>query len=342
MWTATDVVFIITQVQRGLFAHNHDNLLLRNGKLCSAFNVPHCALLASPLFVGKCECESSLGRSESPLLCDGSDSQAFVLSFAGVQAADKHTLVLVRHGESEWNLENKFTGWYDCALSPKGHEEVIEAGQLIKKEGIVADVAFTSLLQRAIRTLWHVLEQTNLMWIPVNKAWELNERHYGSLQGLDKQETVDKYGKDQVLVWRRSYDIPPPTVDKTSEHHPANDPRYAGFDFPEEFTESLATTLDRVVPFWESKIAPELKADKTVLVAAHGNSLRALVKHLDGIDESEIAELNIPTGTPLVYELDENLKPIPQPGAIAPLQGRYLGDLDAVRARIEGVKNQTK
>jgi 2,3-bisphosphoglycerate-dependent phosphoglycerate mutase len=256
--------------------------------------------------------------------------------------ADKHTLVLVRHGESTWNLENKFTGWYDCPLSPKGHEEVIEAGKLIQAEGIKADVAFTSLLQRAIRTLWHVLEQTNLMWIPIHKAWELNERHYGSLQGLDKQQTVEKYGKDQVLIWRRSYDVPPPTVNKSSEHHPSSDPRYAGFDFPEEFTESLATTLDRVVPYYEKEIVPCLKAGKTVLITAHGNSLRALVKHLDGIDEGTIAELNIPTGTPLVYELDDDLNPIPQAGAIAPLQGRYLGDQDAIRARIEGVKNQTK
>jgi 2,3-bisphosphoglycerate-dependent phosphoglycerate mutase len=263
-------------------------------------------------------------------------------SFAAAQAADKHTLVLIRHGESTWNLENKFTGWYDCPLSPKGHEEVIEGGKLIAAEGIKADIAFTSLLKRAIRTLWHVLEQTDLMWIPVKKAWQLNERHYGALQGLDKQQTVDQYGKDQVLIWRRSYDVPPPTVDKKSEHHPANDPRYAGFDFPEEFTESLATTLDRVLPYWEDEIAPELKAGKTVLIAAHGNSLRALVKHLDGIDEATIAELNIPTGTPLVYQLDNNLKPIPQPGAMSPLQGRYLGDLDAIRARIEGVKNQTK
>lgn len=265
-----------------------------------------------------------------------------LLSVFALQTADKHTLILVRHGESTWNLENKFTGWYDCPLSPKGHEEVIEAGQLIKKEGLVADVAHTSLLQRAIRTLWHVLEETGLMWIPVQKAWELNERHYGALQGLDKQETVDKFGKDQVLIWRRSYDVPPPTVDKSSEHHPANDPRYAGHEFPAEFTESLATTLDRVVPYYEANIAPQLKEGKTVLVAAHGNSLRALVKHLDGIDESTIAELNIPTGTPLVYELDESLKPIPQAGAIEPLQGRYLGDQDAIRARIEGVKNQTK
>ena len=263
-------------------------------------------------------------------------------SLTAIQAADKHTLILVRHGESTWNLENKFTGWYDCPLSEKGHEEVKEAGRLIKAEGLTADIAFSSLLQRAIRTLWHVLEQTGLMWIPVHKAWELNERHYGSLQGLDKQETVDKYGKDQVLVWRRSYDIPPPTVDKSSPHHPANDPRYAGFDFPEEFTESLATTLDRVVPFWNKTIVPEIKSGKTVMIAAHGNSLRALVKHLDGIDESTIAELNIPTGTPLIYELDDNLKPIPQAGAISPLQGRYLGDQEAIRVRIEGVKNQTK
>lgn len=218
----------------------------------------------------------------------------------------------------------------------------MEGGKLIAAAGIKPEVAHTSLLKRAIRTLWHVLEQSDRMWIPVNKAWELNERHYGSLQGLDKQQTVDKYGKDQVLIWRRSYDIPPPVVDKSSPHHPANDERYAGAEFPEEFTESLATTLTRVLPYWNESVVPQLKAGKTVLITAHGNSLRALVKHLDGIDEATIAELNIPTGTPLVYELDDNLKPIPQPGAIAPLQGRYLGDQDAIRARIEGVKNQTK
>lgn len=264
-------------------------------------------------------------------------------SFAPIiQACDKHTLVLVRHGESTWNLENKFTGWVDVPLSPKGHEEVVEAGRLVKEAGITLDVAHTSLLKRAIRTLWHVLEQTDFMWIPVNKAWELNERHYGSLQGLDKQQTVDKFGKDQVLVWRRSYDVPPPTVDPSSEHHPVNDARYKSIDFADDFTESLSTTLDRVLPYYDSKIVPDLKKNKTVIVAAHGNSLRALVKHLDGIDEGTIAELNIPTGTPLVYELDDDFKVIPQEGAIAPLQGRYLGDLDAVRARIEGVKNQTK
>ncbi|KAL9186622.1 hypothetical protein ACHAXT_005860 [Thalassiosira profunda] len=258
------------------------------------------------------------------------------------QTADKHTLVLVRHGESTWNLENKFTGWVDVPLSPKGEKEVVEAGKLIKDAGIVPNVAFTSLQKRAIRTLWSVLEETDLMWIPTTKAWQLNERHYGGLQGLDKQQTVDKHGKDQVLIWRRSYDIPPPTVDRSSEHHPSNDPRYAQFDFPDEWTESLKTTLERVTPYYEENIAPELKKGHDVIVAAHGNSLRALVKHLDGIAEDEIAELNIPTGTPLVYELDDDLKPIPQEGAFAPLNGRYLGDQDAIRARIEGVKNQTK
>lgn len=255
---------------------------------------------------------------------------------------EKHTLVLVRHGESTWNLENKFTGWYDCPLSDKGHKEAKEGGQLIAAEGIKADVAYTSLLKRAIRTLWHVLEETDLMWIPVTKAWQLNERHYGALQGLDKQATVDKYGKEQVLIWRRSYDIPPPVVGLDSPHHPSNDKRYNGFTFPKEFTESLATTLDRVLPFYEKEIVPQIKSGKTVLITAHGNSLRALVKHLDNIDEATIAELNIPTGTPLVYELDDDLKPIPATNAIAPLQGRYLGNQDEIRKRIEGVKNQTK
>eukprot|EP00804_Cyclotella_cryptica_P013642 CCRYP_018780-RD/>CCRYP_018780-RD protein AED:0.26 eAED:0.26 QI:0/0/0/1/0/0/2/0/289 len=280
-----------------------------------------------------------------------------LLSVAAFQTAEKSTLVLVRHGESTWNLENKFTGWVDVPLSPKGHEEVVEAGKLIKESGIVPDVAFTSLQKRAIMTLNHVLEEVNVnldhrrpnckhassnFHIPVTKAWQLNERHYGGLQGLDKQETVDKYGKDQVLIWRRSYDIPPPVVDRSSPHHPSNDPRYAKFDFPDEWTESLKTTLERVTPYFNENIAPQLKDGKTVIIAAHGNSLRALVKHLDDIGEDVIAELNIPTGTPLVYELDDDLKPIPQEGAMPPLTGRYLGDQDAIRARIEGVKNQTK
>jgi len=262
--------------------------------------------------------------------------------FPAFQIANKHTLVLVRHGESTWNLENKFTGWYDCPLSPKGVEEVVQAGQLIKAEGIHPDVAHTSLLKRAIRTLFHVTDEADCLWIPVHKSWKLNERHYGSLQGLDKQETVDKYGKDQVLIWRRSYDIPPPTVDKSSPHHPASDPRYADHDFPEDFTESLSTTLDRVLPYYEENIVPQLKEGKTVIVAAHGNSLRALVKHLDNIDEATIAELNIPTGTPLIYELDDDLNVIPSAEGMSPLRGKYLGDQDAIRARIEGVKNQTK
>jgi len=263
-------------------------------------------------------------------------------SYASIQVASKTTLALVRHGESTWNLENKFTGWVDVPLSPKGHEEVMEAGKLLKEHGVRYDVAHTSLLKRAIRTLWHVLEQTDLMWIPTHKAWELNERHYGSLQGLDKQQTVDKHGKEKVLIWRRSYNVPPPPVGLDSEYHPANDPRYAGFDFPPEFTESLETTLERVLPYYESSVLPDLKHGKNVLIAAHGNSLRALVKHLDGIDESTIAELNIPTGTPLIYEFDDHMNVIPQNGNILPLRGKYLGDLDAIRARIEGVKNQTK
>lgn len=266
----------------------------------------------------------------------------FSRSVATFQTASKHCLVLVRHGESTWNLENKFTGWYDCPLSRKGIEEVIEAGKLVKAEGLTFDVAYTSLLRRAIRTLFHVLDETDLLWIPVHKAWQLNERHYGNLQGLDKQQTVEKYGKDQVHIWRRSYNIAPPIVDKNNPHHPTNDPRYKRFDFPDEFTESLAVTLDRVLPYYEENVVPALKEGKNVLIAAHGNSLRALVKHLDNIDELTISELNIPTGIPLVYELDDDLNVIPSHEAKAPLGGRYLGDHNAINARIEGVRNQTK
>ena len=244
--------------------------------------------------------------------------------------------------ESEWNIANKFTGWYDCPLSPEGVEEVIEAGKLIKDEGLKPDVAYTSMLKRAITTLHHVLDQTDLLWIPTTKAWQLNERHYGGLTGLDKIKTVEKHGEEQVLIWRRSYNIPPPAASSSSPYHPANDPRYSHLSFPDEFTETLSTTLDRVLPYYQREIVPQLKAGKTVIVAAHGNSLRALVKHLDGIDEQTIPNLNIPTGAPLVYHLDANMDVIPSEGAMAPLRGRYLGDQDEIRARIEGVQNQTK
>lgn len=254
----------------------------------------------------------------------------------------KHTLVLVRHGESTWNQENKFTGWYDCPLSAKGHAEASAAGVLLKDEGFTFDIAFTSYQQRAIRTLWHSLEQTGLMWIPVVTAWQLNERHYGALQGLDKKETVAKYGKDQVNIWRRSYDIAPPEVSTDSPHYPRNDPKYAHLSESEcPKTESLKITLARVEPYFKEFIAPQLKAGKKVLIAAHGNSLRSLVKYLDNLSEETISELNIPTGAPLAYELDDNLKPIKHKNAIAPLSGRYLGDQNDIRARIEGVKAQT-
>lgn len=205
------------------------------------------------------------------------------------------------------------------------------------------DVAYTSCLKRAIRTLWHTLEQTDCMSIPIVNAWQLNERHYGALQGLDKQETVAKYGKEQVNIWRRSYDVPPPEVDISSSHYPGNDPKYAHMPQAAKIrTESLKTTLERVLPYWEKEIVPTVKSGKRVVIAAHGNSLRALVKYLDNIPESEIAELNIPTGVPLVYSLDANLKPVAHPDAIAPLQGRYIGNQEDIRARILGVKNQTK
>lgn len=201
------------------------------------------------------------------------------------------TLILIRHGESEWNVENKFTGWYDCPLSEKGISEVKQAGLLLNEAGIKPDIAHTSYLQRAIKTLQLVQEETGTMWIPTSKAWQLNERHYGGLTGMDKVETVEKHGADQVLIWRRSYDIPPPPVLADSPFHPKNDPRYAHLEFPEEFTETLATTLDRVLPYFLNNIVPDLKRGKTVIVAAHGNSLRALVKHLDGVDEDTIGKL---------------------------------------------------
>jgi 2,3-bisphosphoglycerate-dependent phosphoglycerate mutase len=287
-----------------------------------------------------------LSRLSTPCrsLSSRSSLAASVLQLSNLAAKrSKYTLVLVRHGESTWNEENKFTGWYDCPLSVKGELEAKAAGVALNKAGYSFDVAFTSFLKRAIRTLWHSLEQTDCMQIPIKNAWQLNERHYGALQGLDKQATVAKYGIDQVTVWRRSYDVPPPACDVSSEHYPANIDKYKSI--PEACTistESLKTTLDRVLPYWHSDIAPQIKSGKKVVIAAHGNSLRALVKYLDNIPEDVITELNIPTGVPLIYHLDENLKPIPHPEAFAPLQGEYLGNKEEIRKRIDGVKNQTK
>jgi len=243
-----------------------------------------------------------------------------------------HKLVLIRHGESQWNKENRFTGWKDVDLSEKGLEEAKAAGKLLKDEGFTFDEAYTSVLKRAIRTLWTVLDEMDLMWIPETKSWRLNERHYGGLQGLDKAETAAKYGDEQVLIWRRSYDVPPPELDVSDERYLGNDPRYAGIDhFPA--TECLKDTVARVVPYWESEIMPKIRHGKRLIIAAHGNSLRALVKYLDGISDDEIVSLNIPTGVPLVYELDEDLKPI---------KSYYLGDADAIKAAQEAVANQGK
>jgi 2,3-bisphosphoglycerate-dependent phosphoglycerate mutase len=243
-------------------------------------------------------------------------------------------LVLLRHGESLWNRENRFTGWYDIDLSEKGQVESGTAGELLKKEGFVFDVAYTSVLKRAIRTLWNVLDVMDLLWIPVLKSWRLNERHYGALQGLNKAETAQQHGEEQVLVWRRSYDTPPPPLEKTDERYPGNDPRYASLD-PAEIpvTECLKDTVGRFMPLWEQEIAPQIKAGRRVIIAAHGNSLRALVKYLDNISDEDIVGLNIPTGVPLVYELDDDLKP---------LRSYYLGDKEELQKAIDAVANQGK
>ena len=243
-------------------------------------------------------------------------------------------LILVRHGQSVWNVENLFTGWHDVDLSDQGRIEARSAGAEIRKAGLVPDIAFTSVLKRAVRTLWIVLDEMDLMWLPVERSWRLNERHYGALQGLDKAQTVEKHGEAQVKIWRRSYDIPPPPLDVSDRRHPIHDRRYAGLD-PRVLpaSESLKDTLARVLPFWNDRIVAELKAGKNVLVAAHGNSLRAVVKMLDNVSEAEITELNIPTGVPLVYELDDGIKPI---------RSGYLGDPEAIKAAAEAVKNQTK
>jgi 2,3-bisphosphoglycerate-dependent phosphoglycerate mutase len=241
-------------------------------------------------------------------------------------------LVLLRHGQSIWNLENLFTGWVDVDLSDHGTLEAQEAGQLLRSEGIAFDLAFTSVLKRAIRTLWIALDGMDLMWLPVERTWRLNERHYGALQGLDKAQTVEKHGAEQVKIWRRSYDIPPPPLPIDDPQHPRFQRRYARIPAAQvPSAESLKDTLARVLPFWNSRIAPELTAGRNVLVAAHGNSLRALVKRLDRISDEEIVGLNIPTGVPLLYELDEELQP---------RSSRYLGDADAVRARADAVARQ--
>ena len=245
-----------------------------------------------------------------------------------------YKLVLIRHGESEWNKANLFTGWTDVDLNEKGTAEAHKGGQLLREEGFEFDIAFTSVLKRAIRTLWIVLDELDMMWLPVERTWRLNERHYGALQGLNKAETAEKFGADQVLVWRRSYGTPPPALEDDDERHPRFDRRYAGLTEEQlPNTESLKLTLDRVLPYWHETIAPRIKAGERVLIAAHGNSLRALVKHLDNISEEEIVGLNIPTGIPLVYELDEDLKP---------LGHRYLGDPEAARKAAEAVAKQAQ
>jgi len=243
-------------------------------------------------------------------------------------------LVLLRHGESVWNRENRFTGWTDSDLSEKGIAEAEKAGQVLKEQGYSFDVAFTSVLKRAVRTLWIVQDIMDLMWIPVYRSWRLNERYYGALQGLDKAETAAKFGDEQVLIWRRSYDTPPPAVEKTDERYPGNDLKYKSLDEKDlPLTESLKDTSARVLPYWHEEIAPAVKAGKRVIISAHGNSLRALVKYLDNISEKDIMQLNIPTGIPLVYELDNKLKP---------LKNYYLGDLEEIRKAMDAVAGQGK
>lgn len=245
-----------------------------------------------------------------------------------------YKLVLLRHGESTWNKENRFTGWTDVDLSDKGKEEARGAGKVLKEKGFVFDVAFTSVQKRAIRTLWSVMDEMDLMWIPVYNSWRLNERHYGALQGLNKSEMAEKYGEAQVKIWRRSYDTRPPALEQSDERFPGHDPRYKNLK-PEELpaAECLKDTVARFLPYWHETIAPAITSGKRVIIAAHGNSLRALVKYLDNVSETDITELNIPTGLPLVYELDDTLKP---------LKHYYLGDPEAVKKAMEAVAAQGK
>jgi len=245
-----------------------------------------------------------------------------------------YRLVLVRHGQSTWNLENRFTGWTDVGLSAQGEEEALCSAVLLREGGYTFDVAYTSVLKRAIKTLWIALEEMDLMYLPVHHHWRLNERHYGALQGLNKAETAAKYGEEQFMIWRRSYDTPPPPLDENDQRHPRFDPRYKDMN-PAELprTECLKDTLTRFLPYWHGEIAPEIKQGKRVVIAAHGNSLRSLVKHLDNISDADIVALNIPTGIPLIYELDDNLKP---------LKHYYLGDPEEIRKATEAVAKQGK
>ncbi|MGK2946919.1 MAG: 2,3-diphosphoglycerate-dependent phosphoglycerate mutase [Candidatus Malihini olakiniferum] len=243
-------------------------------------------------------------------------------------------LVLVRHCESQWNNENRFTGWYDVDLSNKGYAEAKIAGKLLRDKGFYFDFAYTSVLKRAIHTLWQILDELDQAWLPVEKSWKLNERHYGALQGLNKAETAEKYGDDQVKQWRRGFSITPPALTREDDRFPGHDPRYGSLtddELPQ--AESLALTIERVVPFWSENILPRIKRGERVITVAHGNSLRALVKYLDNIDEKEIFELNIPTGVPLVYEFDKNFKPI---------KHYYLGDVDEIASKVTAVAKQGK
>ena len=245
-----------------------------------------------------------------------------------------YKVVLLRHGESSWNRENRFTGWTDVPLTDKGVEEAKSAGRILKEEGYVFDEAHTSVLKRAIKTLWLALEEMDLMYVPISHSWRLNERHYGALQGLNKAETAERHGEEQVLLWRRSYDVPPPPLKTADARHPSHDPRYKGLnpsDIPA--SECLKDTVARFLPYWHQMVVPRIKLGKRVILTAHGNSLRALVKYLDNISDEEILKLNIPTGVPLVYELDANLKPI---------SSRYLGDPEAVAKAAQDVANQAK
>ena len=243
-----------------------------------------------------------------------------------------YKVVLLRHGESAWNMENRFTGWTDVDLTEKGTEEATAAGKIMKEKGYTFDIVYTSVLKRALRTTWLALEQMDLLWIPDVKTWRLNERHYGALQGLNKAETAEKHGEEQVLIWRRSYDIPPPALEKSDERYPGNQARYRDMDEEDvPRTESLKDTVARFLPFWHEEIAPTIKSGKKVLISAHGNSLRALVKYLDNMTEEAIIKLNIPTGVPLVYELDDDLKPITH---------YYLGDEEEIAKKAAAVAAQ--